>query len=280
LVIAKRVRASFLLGVLCPFALSACSQTAGGFSATSLTEGFSHRLSSLRPGYSSKDKQCLERAMYFESNRSSRDGLIAVGSVVMNRLKSGQHGDTICEVVGEKGQFAAGVLTKPMKPMEDVEEAASAVLKGERHPNVKEAMYFHTAGRKFPYKNMHYVAVAGGNAFYEKRSRRGQILTLAPEFQVASAKPDTRVAAVKPEKIKVASARQKTRSAVASAEPTAEEPVSVSAGSLEARMAPNAPDKARMAPDVSAKGTMSFTGLNDSDAIGALIDRQNNPIGQ
>ena len=29
--------------------------------------------------------ECMERAMYFESNRSSRDGMIAVGSVVMNQ---------------------------------------------------------------------------------------------------------------------------------------------------------------------------------------------------
>ncbi len=33
-------------------------------------------------------------------------------------------------------------------------------------------MYFHTAGHRFPYTNMHYVAVAGGNAFYEKRDKR------------------------------------------------------------------------------------------------------------
>src|SRR4051812_33900667 len=48
-----------------------------------------------------KEKECLERAMFFESNRSSRDGMIAVGTVVMNRLRSGNHGSTICQVVGE-----------------------------------------------------------------------------------------------------------------------------------------------------------------------------------
>ena len=31
-------------------------------------------------------------------------------------------------------------------------------------------MFFHTAGYSFPYRNMHYVVVAGGNAFYQKRS--------------------------------------------------------------------------------------------------------------
>src|SRR5215831_15830353 len=34
----------------------------------------------------SDERTCLIRAMYFESNRSSRDGLMAVGTVVMNRV--------------------------------------------------------------------------------------------------------------------------------------------------------------------------------------------------
>jgi len=33
---------------------------------------------------------------------------------------------------------------------------------------VGNAQFFHTAGLTFPYNNMHYVLVAGGNAFYEK----------------------------------------------------------------------------------------------------------------
>ena len=33
-------------------------------------------------------------------------------------------------------------------------------------------MFFHTAGMKFPYKNMRYVLVGGGNTFYYKASRK------------------------------------------------------------------------------------------------------------
>lgn len=33
---------------------------------------------------------CMQRAMYFESNRSSRDGMVAVGTVVMNRVRVGR----------------------------------------------------------------------------------------------------------------------------------------------------------------------------------------------
>ncbi|BAB51947.1 mlr5508 [Mesorhizobium japonicum MAFF 303099] len=129
--------------------------------------------------------------MFFESNRSSRDGMIAVGTVVMNRLRSGQHGSTICQVVGEPGQFAPGVMTRSMnsRAMPDVEEAADAVLKGERKAKLKNTMYFHTAGLRFPYKNMHYTMVAGGNAFYEKRGRNWQPLPEEP--MVASVAPET-----------------------------------------------------------------------------------------
>ncbi|MEO5324924.1 cell wall hydrolase [Mesorhizobium sp. CC13] len=160
-----------------------------GCTTSKLTDGLT--TSSVRSyGYSARDKECLARAMFFESNRSSRDGMIAVGSVVMNRLKSGDYGDTVCGVVGQKNQFAPGVLSKPMNSnaLPDVQAAADAVLKGERHPKVTpNVMFFHTAGLKFPYKNMFYTTVAGGNAFYEKRSRNRPRLPAEPETVVASA---------------------------------------------------------------------------------------------
>lgn len=161
-------------------------------SVASLTDAITPSfLTSRASSHSPKDRECLERAMFFESNRSSRDGMIAVGTVVMNRLRSGQHGSTICQVVGEPGQFAPGVMTRSMnsRAMPDVEEAADAVLKGERKAKLKNTMYFHTAGLRFPYKNMHYTMVAGGNAFYEKRGRNWQ--PLPDEPMVASVAPET-----------------------------------------------------------------------------------------
>jgi hypothetical protein len=226
-----------MLGVvISSFLLSACSQTEALTSAAGASGKRSY-------GYSMKDRECMARAMFFESKRSSRDGLVAVGTVVMNRLKSKRHGDTICKVVGEKGQFAPAVLSRPMnsKALPDVQEAADAVLKGERHPKVKNAMFFHQAGLKFPYKNMHYVLVAGGNAFYEKRSR-GKV-TLPPE------EPSTAIASAKPEidNTVVASVRPAaSRSSIEVAD--AEQPV------------------------------MSFeASQEDADAIGALIAGQNRP---
>ena len=115
-------------------------------------------------------KECLMRAMYFESNRSSADGMLAVGTVVMNRLNDPRYPKSVCAVVGQKNQFAQGVLTKKMTDSGAVlaSQMADQVLRGARHPGVRNAQHFHTAGLRFPYNNMHYVLMAGGNEFYEK----------------------------------------------------------------------------------------------------------------
>jgi spore germination cell wall hydrolase CwlJ-like protein len=156
---------------LCGLALG--SLALGGCATTPATE-IAEAPAQKPAAFSSTDKECLVRAMYFESNRSSDDGLLAIGSVVMNRVDSGTYPGTICGVVGQRGQFAAGILTKPMerRDMERVERIAEQVLVGRRHPKIASAMYFHMAGLRFHYGNMHYVLVAGGNAFYEKTSGR------------------------------------------------------------------------------------------------------------
>ena len=113
----------------------------------------------------------MTRVMYFESNRSSAEGMVAVGTVVMNRVNDPKYPKSVCGVVGQSGQFADGVLWKPMTEgasLRLAREMASRVLRGERHPEVGRAKFFHTEGYSYPYTNMHYTLVAGGNAFYER----------------------------------------------------------------------------------------------------------------
>ncbi|MCF7701454.1 cell wall hydrolase [Loktanella sp. M215] len=116
-------------------------------------------------------QDCMERAMFFESIRSSRDGMIAVGSVVMNRVASDQYPDSVCGVVAQKNQFAPGIMSRKMngRGLPLVQEAARSVLRGERHPLTGNAMFFHAASYRAGYDNMHYVVTTGGNAFYERR---------------------------------------------------------------------------------------------------------------
>jgi spore germination cell wall hydrolase CwlJ-like protein len=155
-----------LLAALCTACLQGCTaQPPGGQGGIAQTAA------------TSDERTCLIRAMYFESNRSSRDGLMAVGTVVMNRVASPLYPNTICGVVGQPGQFAAGVLTRPLNERElpPVERTADAILAGERYKPIGNAMHFHVAGLAIPYQ-VRYVAVAGGNAFYLKTGiRRGDL---------------------------------------------------------------------------------------------------------
>jgi len=135
-----------------------------------------------------REKECLVRAMYFESNRSSEAGLLGVGTVVMNRVGSPSYPETICGVVGAPRQFAPGVLTRQMvaRDLPKAEAAAEAILNGRRNEAVGNAKHFHMAGLRFSFANMHYVTVAGGNAFYVKGERPERRRIEEPSYQLAA----------------------------------------------------------------------------------------------
>ncbi|MER8496804.1 cell wall hydrolase [Mesorhizobium sp. M1312] len=296
--IGTRWKTPLLLGVITsPLFLAACSQTTShGLSVASLTDAVRSRPYS----YTAKDKECLQRAMFFESNRSSRDGMIAVGTVVMNRLRSGKHGNTICQVVGERGQFAPGVMTRRMnsKAMPDVEEAAEAVLRGERKAKLKNTMFFHTAGLRFPYKNMHYTMIAGGNAFYEKRGRNWKPLPDEPTVAVAQSTPRTSArapvmlmaSAAPVATAKFAQATYLTAVASQPAKATLEKATPEKATLVAMQEPMQEPGAARFGgtagaqpvtsfPAAPAEPTMSFESTpENTDAIGAMIAGQTRPL--
>jgi spore germination cell wall hydrolase CwlJ-like protein len=291
--IVTRWKTPLLLGVITsPLFLAACSQTTHGLSVASLTD-----TARSRPyNHTAKDKECLQRAMFFESNRSSRDGMIAVGTVVMNRLRSGKHGNTICQVVGERGQFAPGVMTRPMnsKAMPDVEEAAEAVLSGERKAKLKNSMFFHTAGLRFPYKNMHYTMVAGGNAFYEKRGRNWKPLPDEPTVAVAQATPRRSRAAPVTLMASAAPAAKLTPTKATYVTAVASQPAQATPGKATAEkvtfVAMQEPDAARFGSTAGAQPATSFSAApaeptmsfettpENTDAIGAMIAGQGRPL--
>jgi spore germination cell wall hydrolase CwlJ-like protein len=169
--------------------LAGCANHIGGFGKTEAAAD------PVATELAAKERECLVRAMYFESNRSSEDGLMAVGTVVMNRVESAHYPNTICEVVGQKRQFAYGVLTRKMDDKQRVlaDRMADQIVAGKRYEPIGKAMYFHAASIRIPYKNTDYLTVAGGNAFYRKVDGGGrQLPPLAPEVQTAAAEPEAK----------------------------------------------------------------------------------------
>jgi spore germination cell wall hydrolase CwlJ-like protein len=187
-----RAAIPLLLALAAP-ALGACStapvQTAATTAAPAAKEPSQARKRAIELAKADpREKECLVRAMYFESNRTSESGLLGVGTVVMNRVGSPRYPETICGVVGAPRQFAAGVLTRPMSPRDlpKAEAAAEAILAGKRNEAVGTAKHFHMAGLRFSYPNMHYVTVAGGNAFYVKGERPERRRIEEPGYQLAA----------------------------------------------------------------------------------------------
>lgn len=98
----------------------------------------------------SDDVKLLATLIYCEAGGESYDGKLAVGSVVMNRLRSGAYPSTISGVIYASGQFTPALNGKVARVYynetvpDSCYEAANQVLAG--YSNVGDATHFRRAG--------------------------------------------------------------------------------------------------------------------------------------
>ena len=97
---------------------------------------------------------------------SSYEGMIAVGTVIMNRIASSRFPDTLKEVVYQPGQFGPAMTGKldrvlAQGPNSSAYSAAKEVLGGKRHEKVKNCLYFN--GEQW---TSHDGVNIGGNIFW------------------------------------------------------------------------------------------------------------------
>lgn len=110
----------------------------------------------------------LSRIINAESGNQPLEGKIAVGNVVMNRVRDPKFPDTLYDVLFQKNQFspaASGSIYH--EPNEESVVAAMLVMDGAQvTPN---ALFFNAAGatRSYAARNRTYVTTIGDHAFYE-----------------------------------------------------------------------------------------------------------------
>lgn len=98
----------------------------------------------------SNDIRLLATLIYCEAGGESYDGKLAVGSVVMNRVRSGAYPSTISGVIYASGQFTPALNGKVARVYyyenvpDSCYEAANQVLAG--YSNVGDATHFRRAG--------------------------------------------------------------------------------------------------------------------------------------
>lgn len=106
--------------------------------------------------------ECMAKVVLHEAGNQSHEGKIAVAQTLVNRLKAGgRFGDSICEVVNQKGQYFRIASFHPRKDSDGWQEAvevAHEVLAGQTDPVAPGAMYFR-------------ASYAPANAFFRKRER-------------------------------------------------------------------------------------------------------------
>ncbi len=108
------------------------------------------------PTNASTDLQCLAKAIYFEARGESLTGQLAVGHVILNRVKHTQFPNTICEVIYQTKpncQFSWYCDGKPDTiPHSSSAELAQTLAKQLLNNNVPDmtngALFFKRKGNK------------------------------------------------------------------------------------------------------------------------------------
>lgn len=123
----------------------------------------------LTPGDSYYDQNTLywlSRIIYAESGNQILEGKIAVGNVVMNRVKSPQFPNNIYDVLYQKNQFSPA-SSGSIKRTPNAESVAAAKLVMDGAQVVPTALFFSRAGLScYASRNRTYVTTIGAHAFY------------------------------------------------------------------------------------------------------------------
>lgn len=129
---------------------------------------------SAKPSYvisaSEDDIYLMASCIAMEAGGYSYESQLAVGNVIVNRVKSGQWGNSISDVIYAPGQFpgaTSGLLDKYISqgPSSSCIKAAKAALSGENQ--IGNYLYF-TSTKSAVYDSYSDYTVVGGNCFYKK----------------------------------------------------------------------------------------------------------------
>ena len=120
-------------------------------------------------------QRCVALAMYWEARGEGRDGMLAVGSVVLNRVDDDRFPDSVCGVVYQGGetppcQFSWWCDGKSDRPTQQAAWLASLDLArdllADRPPDPTHgALFFHNTSIKAPWRRDR-TARIGNHVFY------------------------------------------------------------------------------------------------------------------
>ena len=125
------------------------------------------------------EKTCMAEALYYEARGEGERGQEAVAEVILGRLRSGKHADSICGVVYEPHQFSfledGSMLRKrDQDAWVSANQLAGRILSGEIVTSMtRQATYYHEVRIKPGWaKTLVRTAQIGNHVFYQPRQQK------------------------------------------------------------------------------------------------------------
>ena len=129
-----------------------------------------------RMKYIRLDIFCLAKNIYHEASVESRLGQYAVAQVTLNRVRSNQYPNTVCDVVMDPWQFSWANkksirLTHPRGPLWENSKkiAENVILRGKRVMGLEDALFYHADYVRPRWRDVNYkIAQIDSHIFYKK----------------------------------------------------------------------------------------------------------------
>ena len=115
--------------------------------------------------------ECMAKVVHHEAANQPRSGQLAVAQLVMNRVGQDRFGESICEVVNQRGQF---FQTASYNPRRDTDRWATAIevsrqaMAGHGDQVVPGAVFYHAASHapnRF-FRTRPRISMVGDHVFY------------------------------------------------------------------------------------------------------------------
>jgi N-acetylmuramoyl-L-alanine amidase len=114
---------------------------------------------------------CIAKVVLHEAGNQPRAGKVAVAQTLVNRLRDGRFGDTICDVANQRGQYFDLARYEPARDTDrwaDAMDVARDVLSGDSESVAPGAMFFRAnyAPANGFFRGRTRVASVGAHVFY------------------------------------------------------------------------------------------------------------------
>ncbi|WP_404713493.1 cell wall hydrolase [Sphingomonas sp. MMS24-J13] len=117
--------------------------------------------------------ECMAKIVHHEAGNQPRQGQIAVARTLLNRIKSGRFGSTVCEVANQHGQFFDTTSYQPSRDSDswaNAVDVSRAVLRGDEGTQgvAHGAMFFRAAYKPASsfFRSRQRVGAIGDHIFY------------------------------------------------------------------------------------------------------------------